>query len=301
MSSDSLPPPLLPPAVAVADLLPPGTSDFLAVLAQFQGRLRSVLSNPSLLAQALEEAEEARQAAAAEEQPQQQHLPAQQGPASPRRGLFACFGRPAVVEGGQASPPPSPSKEREASGCTGQAGNRSLEVSAHSGAARAERSARGCCEASARGGIHRGTSLPGDFSARSGQGLASEWSARSGRALGGSERSVRGGAERRDPSVHSCQRASIVEVLSITDTASWSPAQFGQPPSFACHQKLPAPLAADGCCSRTSRDSCRDSTSDCVPHSSPRGLLELNQALGRSVDSLCSGGLVGQVAAACLC
>lgn len=290
------------PAVAVADLLPRGALDFLAVLAQFQSRLRSVLSDPSLLAQALEEAEEAQQAAAAEGQAHhQQRGLAQQGAeqqqgqrqvASPRRGLFACFGRPTVVESWQGSGPPSPGKEGEVSSRSIQARSRSLEVNARSGVARGERSAHSGWEPSARGGSCRGAALPGDFSTRSGQGHANEWSARSGRALGGSERSVRGGAERRDPSVVSCQAASFVEVLCDVDTVSWSPADFGQPPAPTAAHKVPAPLGADGCCcSRTSRDSCQESSaSDCVLHSSPRGLLELNQALGRSVDSLCSGG-----------
>lgn len=294
-------------AVAVADLLPAGTPDFQAVLARFQGRLRSVLSNPSLLAQALEEAAVAQQLAevegqgapespTAQQQAEAQPAGAQRQVASPRRGLFACFGRPAVVEDGQPTPPASPGKEREASARRGQVAGRSLDASARSGAARGEWSAYSGREASARAGSQRSRGPPGEWSARSGRGPASEWSARSGQGLGGSERSVRGGAERRDPSVHSCQQARIVEVLCDTDTAYWSAADFGQPPAPAAGHKAPTAPAGDGCSSRTSRDSCRESSaSDCVPRSSPRGLLELNQALGRSVDSLCSGGGRGQV------
>lgn len=226
-----------------------------------QGRLRSVLSDPSLAALALEAvpAEEA-------EEPQQ----AKRRPPQPRRGLFACFGRPAVVEGTPAAPPDSLGGQREASAHSGRARSGSHELSAR-GAVAPDWSAYSGREASARGGSCRGS------------GRAGEWSARSGRALGGSERSVRGGIAR-DPSVRGCHRATTLEVLSDIDTAAWSPAEFGRAPSSPSCQ--PQPGAADPC-SRNSRDSCSSAVS--AQLSSPRGLMEISQALGASVDSLASG------------
>ena len=225
-----------------------------------QGRLRSVLSDPSLAALAL--AAVSLEAEEAEEPPQQQQQ--RRRPPQPRRGLFACFARPAVVEAAPAAPPASPGWEREASTRSGRARGTSHELSAHSGRAPDWSSYSGR-----------------DASARSG-GRAGEWSARSGRALGGSERSVRGGVAR-DPSVRGCHRATSVEVLCDTDTATWSPANFGCAPSSPSCQTQPG---AANPCSRTSGDSC---ASGSVPLASPRGLLELSHALGASVDSLASG------------
>ena len=169
------------PAVVIVDLLPPSAPNFGAVLAQFQRRMRAVLSSPVLATLALAEAEEdAAAARAAGEDAARRAADEAAAAAHPRRrgsGLFRCFSRPAVLEDGAASREPS---------------------------------ARG---GSARGGSPRGDcsaySGRGDFSAYSGRG---ELSTRSGISLrGGSERSVRAGCPR-DPSVRGYLRATSVEV-----------------------------------------------------------------------------------------
>lgn len=118
--------------------------------------------------------------------------------AAPRRGLFACFARPAVR---LADPDWS-----------------------HNGSARSgrERSMRG---GSARGGSARGCSaLPARGSRSVHAGLSA--------SLGGSERSVRSGAPR-DPSVRGCRRATSVGLLYEGDSALWTPAELGRAPSLA--------------------------------------------------------------------
>lgn len=167
----------------VVDLLPPGARCFKQVLGQFQTRMSRMLSNPNLAKQALEEVEAEAAAATAAAQQEQEERAA----AAPRRGLFACFSRPFVLEQG----PGGSHSERSARGgmardCSARSGRR--EFSARSGAA------------------------PADFSARSGR----DFSARSGRdpahsLRGGSEHSMKGGVVR-DPSVRGCRRAASVEV-----------------------------------------------------------------------------------------
>lgn len=173
------------------DLLPPGVKDFKEVLAQFQRRITTVLSSPTLATLALAEAEED---AAAAKAAAGAHKAATDKAAAPRRGgLFRCFSRPSVLEDGS---PASPC-ERSA-----RAGSQRGDFSAYSG--RGELSAR-----SGRRGDFSACSGRADFSAYSGRG---EFSARGGVSLrGGSERSVRGGVAR-DPSVRGYQRATSLQV-----------------------------------------------------------------------------------------
>lgn len=186
--------------VVVLDLLPPGTPSFRHVLSQFQSRMKTVLSNPTLATLALADAE-------AQGVEQQQQQAEQQQPPTPRRGLLACFGRPAVVEGDAPS----------------GAGTRGAGV-------RADFSAYSAREISARGGSLSSRSLPADLGSSSARLRDPATSLR-----GGTERSMRGGLAR-DPSVHGASRAATVELLLDADTALWAPADFGRGPSLLCQR-----------------------------------------------------------------
>lgn len=118
-------------------------------------------------------------------------------PAAPRRGLFACFARPAVK---LADPEWS-----------------------HNGSVRSVHE-RGKRSASARGGSSRSCAGLAERGSRSVHaGLSS--------SLGGSERSVRSGAPR-DPSVRSGRRATSVQLIYEGDSALWTPAELGRAPSL---------------------------------------------------------------------
>ncbi|KAL4445896.1 hypothetical protein ABPG77_009095 [Micractinium sp. CCAP 211/92] len=173
--------------VVVADFLPESCQNFGDVCKKFQGRLRGVLSDPQLSNLAMDPP------AGSAPRPNDDEQPAK----APRRGLFACFARPAVK---LADPEWS-----------------------HNGSVRSVHE-RGKRSASARGGSSRSCAGLAERGSRSVHaGLSS--------SLGGSERSVRSGAPR-DPSVRSGRRATSVQLIYEGDSALWTPAELGRAPSL---------------------------------------------------------------------
>lgn len=108
--------------VLVIDFLPPACRDFRRVCQQFQGRLRSVLSNPQLSSLVMD------QGPPATVQEEEAGPAASSGAQAPRRsggsGLFACFSKPAVVD-------PDCSRRSGGRSARGGAGNWSTRSGGH--------------------------------------------------------------------------------------------------------------------------------------------------------------------------